>query len=322
MLKRNDPFALPDFVQKCNDNNAKINVREVVKLLRESSIKHPRDLLRVNGEDLLETIGVDKKDLARALREKLGIWTEEEEKEVQREERKKAREERKMDREKEYREEKEKLAASTKREEMILEKKRMKQAERQRRKEEEGKEEEAVKLKVHILEENEENKNSSISSSSSSPLQSPVKNTKTNETENTHGSSVRRRTSDAKKLAAGKLSSELFRSPRLVTKRTHENENVPHSTTTWASGSTNCKRHGEQIRRAHTRYLRLARERERIQSRRFEIALDAFSEHESKRRGRDVRLLAISHRRKRHLGKLRIAHHEKLHSYCKVYVRR
>ena len=72
MLKRNDPFALPDFVQKCNDNNAKINVREVVKLLRESSIKHPRDLLRVNGEDLLETIGVDKKDLARALREKFG----------------------------------------------------------------------------------------------------------------------------------------------------------------------------------------------------------------------------------------------------------
>ena len=155
MLKRNDPFALPDFVQKCNDNNAKINVREVVKLLRESSIKHPRDLLRVNGEDLLETIGVDKKDLARALREKLGIWTEEEEKEVQREERKKAREERKMEREKEYREEKEKLAAATEREEMILEKKRMKQAERQRRKEEEGKEEEAVKLKVHILEENE-----------------------------------------------------------------------------------------------------------------------------------------------------------------------
>ena len=175
MLKRNDPFALPDFVQKCNDNNAKINVREVVKLLRESSIKHPRDLLRVNGEDLLETIGVDKKDLARALREKLGIWTEEEEKEVQREERKKAREERKMEREKEYREEKEKLAAATEREEMILEKKRMKQAERQRRKEEEGKEEEAVKLKVHILEENEENENSSISSSSSSPLQSPVK---------------------------------------------------------------------------------------------------------------------------------------------------
>ena len=63
-----------------------------MKLLRESSIKHPRDLLRLNGEDLLETIGVDKKDLARALREKREIWTEEEEKEVQREERKKARE--------------------------------------------------------------------------------------------------------------------------------------------------------------------------------------------------------------------------------------
>ena len=64
MLKRDDFFALPDFVAKCNDNNAKVNVREVVKALRENSVKHPRDLLRVNREDLLRTIGDDKKDLA------------------------------------------------------------------------------------------------------------------------------------------------------------------------------------------------------------------------------------------------------------------
>ena len=87
MLKRDDFFALPDFVAKCNDNNTQINVQKVVKSLRENSITHPRDLLRLSKEDLLETVGVDKKDLARALREKLGVWTEEDEKETQREER-------------------------------------------------------------------------------------------------------------------------------------------------------------------------------------------------------------------------------------------
>ena len=105
MLRRDDFFALPDFVAKCNDNNTQINVQKVVKSLRENSITHPRDLLRLSKEDLLETVGVDKKDLARALREKLGVWTEEEEKEMQREERKKMREERRMQKEKERREE-------------------------------------------------------------------------------------------------------------------------------------------------------------------------------------------------------------------------
>lgn len=177
MLKRDDFFALPDFVAKCNDNNAKVNVREVVKALRENSVKHPRDLLRVNREDLLRTIGDDKKDLAKALRENLGVWTEEDEQEARSEERKKMRAQRRMEREKQKREEKEKLAAAAMREEMILEKKRMKEAERQQRKEEER--EEAVKLKVHILKENDENENSSsnsaLTSPSSSSLESPVK---------------------------------------------------------------------------------------------------------------------------------------------------
>jgi len=176
MLKRDDFFALPDFVAKCNDNNAKVNVREVVKALRENSVKHPRDLLRVNREDLLRTIGDDKKDLAKALRENLGVWTEEDEQEARSEERKKMRAQRRMEREKQKREEKEKLAAAAMREEMILEKKRMKEAERQQRKEEER--EEAVKLKVHILKENDENENSSSNSALTSPsssLESPVK---------------------------------------------------------------------------------------------------------------------------------------------------
>ena len=61
MFKRDDFFALPDFVAKCNDNNTQINVQKVVKSLRENSIRHPRDLLRLSKEDLLETVGVDKR---------------------------------------------------------------------------------------------------------------------------------------------------------------------------------------------------------------------------------------------------------------------
>lgn len=175
MLKRDDFFALPDFVAKCNDNNTQINVQKVVKSLRENSITHPRDLLRLSKEDLLETVGVDKKDLARALREKLGVWTEEEEKEMQREERKKMREERRMQKEKERREEEEKVAAAAMREKVIREKKRTRQAEQQRRKEE------AV-LKVPILEEKKDDltiekikEEEEVVSSTSLPLQSPVK---------------------------------------------------------------------------------------------------------------------------------------------------
>ena len=129
MLKRNDPFALPD-LSKSNDNNAKINVREA-KLLRESSIKHPRDLLRVNGEDLLETIGVDKRFSEGV--EKIGIWTEEEVKKCK-EKRGRRRERKGKWREKKSTEKKGEVSRGDRREEMILEKKRMKQAERQRRK--------------------------------------------------------------------------------------------------------------------------------------------------------------------------------------------
>ena len=43
--------------------------------------------------------------------------------------------------------------------------------------------------------------------------------------------------------------------------------------------STHCERHGEQIRRAHTRYLRLAREREKYKVEDLK-SLSCFSEHE------------------------------------------
>ena len=227
-----------------------------------------------------------------------------------------------MEGEKEYREEKEKLAAATEREEMILEKKRMKQAERQRRKEEEGKEEEAVKLKVHILEENEENENSSISSSSSSPLQSPVKSPLKRMKRRIRtgvlcdGVRVTQRNSQLENYRLSfsdlpdSLQKELTKMKMFLTRRR-----------LGPQPSTHCERHGEQIRRAHTRYLRLARENEweykvedlKSLSMLFpsmkESAADAFDY---------LQYLTVE----RHLGKLRIAHHEKLHSCCKVYVRR
>ena len=175
MLKRDDFFALPDFVAKCNDNNTQINVQKVVKSLRENSIRHPRDLLRLSKEDLLETVGVDKKDLARAFEREVGSLDRGGGERMQREERKKMREERRMRKEKERREEEEKVAAAAMREKVIREKKRTRQAEQQRRKEE------AV-LKVPILEEKKDDltiekikEEEEVVSSTSLPLQSPVK---------------------------------------------------------------------------------------------------------------------------------------------------